>query len=208
MKKTDGFTLTELLAMLVVLAAIMMVAIPNINGIMKQQKTTKYKNDAINMIQTAKTKVAKEGQKLENGECIVYSLDYLNDNGNFDKGPNGGSYDQYESFVIYKRDGSEYKYLARLLENNNDKLVGIDYKDINAIKNDADTTLINKNATPIDLKGSYSPTTTKQKANNIPNCGTIKKYNRTYCIKADDNKYYDIVGREIDENTYKGLCMK
>ena len=127
MKNNKGFTLVELLAMLVVLAILMGIAIPNIVGMVSNQRLNVIRSDAIKMVDTAKIKMAKDKYiaKPKNNECVVFSLDYLNDNGNFDKGPNGGDYNQYDSFVLLTRVKAtgynsynvwEYKYYVRLLE--------------------------------------------------------------------------------------------
>ena len=52
-------------------------------------------------------------------------------------GPNGGVYDQYESFIIYKRQGNRYKYYVRLIEDA-DERTGFNFEDIdniNEVKN-------------------------------------------------------------------------
>ena len=82
--KNKGFTLVELLAMLVVLGVLMTVTIPNIAGILGNQKKNIIKNDATTMVETAKVKVARGYVKKpkNNNECVVMSLNYLNDNDN------------------------------------------------------------------------------------------------------------------------------
>ena len=119
MKLTNkGFTLVELLAMLVVLGIIMAVTVPNISGILSSQKTNVLKEDVSKMVDSAKIKVASESniKKPKNGKCLVFTLKYLNSNDDFKSGPNGGLYDMYGSFVIVKREGSRYKYYVRLAE--------------------------------------------------------------------------------------------
>jgi len=130
-----GFTLVEVLAMLVVLALLMAITIPNITGILSNQRLNVIRNDARTMVETAKVKVAKNEniKKPTSGKCLVFSLDYLNDNDNINNGPNGGTYDKYESFVIYTRSGSQYKYYVRLIEKNSNYNYGIELEDINNI---------------------------------------------------------------------------
>ena len=50
MNKRKGFTLVELLAMLVVLGILMAVAIPNITGILGNQRVNGLKADAESLI--------------------------------------------------------------------------------------------------------------------------------------------------------------
>ena len=141
MKNNRAFTLVELLAMLVVLGIIMGVTIPNITGILGTNRLNVIKTDALEMVDKAKIKVARGDitQRPEKNHCIVFTLDYLNDNGDIKTGPNGGIYDQYESFVIYKRENNRYKYFVRLIEDTDDARVGFNFEDIDNIdevKND------------------------------------------------------------------------
>lgn len=136
MKNNKGFTLVELLAMLVVLGILMAVAVPNITGIMSNQKTSMYKSDAMQMVESAKTKVAKNKyiQKPAQGECLVFSLNYLNSNEDFSTGPNGGEYLPWDSYVVYAREGSRYKYYVTLIEPDDSVNYGYYLADIDEIK--------------------------------------------------------------------------
>ena len=145
--KNKGFTLVELLAMLVVLGVLMTVAIPNITGILNNQKKNTLRNDATTMVETAKIKVAKDNliKKPDAGKCIVFSLNYLNDNDNINAGPNGGQYDEFDSFVIYKKEKNgnnvSYKYYVRLIENNVSYYYGIELEDIRNITENTSTNI-------------------------------------------------------------------
>ena len=139
-----GFTLVELLAMLVVLGALMIIAVPNIMGIVGNQRLNTIRNDATTMVETSKVKVAKNEfiKKPQPGHCLIFSLSYVNDNGNISNGPNGGEYDDYESFVVYQNtttgDTTRYNYYVRLIEKKDSKNYGIELeniKDINEVTN-------------------------------------------------------------------------
>ena len=147
--KKNGFTLVEVLAMITVIGIIMVVSIPNISGILKNQKLDYMKGDAISMVEAAKTKVSKERGlvKPRNGECIILTLNYLDDNDEIKNGPNGGKYDQFDSVVVYTRQDTtdsnnvttkKYKYYVRLVEViSEDNRIGFtitDSEDINSKK--------------------------------------------------------------------------
>ena len=139
--KNKGFTLVELLAMLVVLGLLIGISIPNINGILKNQRLNVIKTDATNMAEKAKAMVVKDPlvTKPKNGECLIFTLDYLNDDEDIGKGPNGGDYYPYDSFVIYTREGNQYKYYVRLVENTGNGNYGfnrVNVNDISELKND------------------------------------------------------------------------
>lgn len=112
-----GFTLVELLVMMVVLGILIGVSVPNITGIVATQKANSFRDDALKLINDAKTLVMSEGMtKPSDGESLVFTLDYLDTGNQFGAGPYGGEYLKDDSFVIYKRDGSQYQYYVRLVE--------------------------------------------------------------------------------------------
>ena len=134
--KKNGFTLVELLAMLVVLGILMGVAIPNISGIIKNNKLNIIKTDAIKMIDTAKVKMSTDKEikeKPTTNKCIVMALNYLNDSEDINTGPNGGKYMQFDSFVVITREGNEYKYYVRLIEKTGNEYYGINIVDRTAL---------------------------------------------------------------------------
>lgn len=138
-----GFTLIEVLAMLVVLGILMAVSIPNITGIVNQHKNNVIKSDVNKMVDATKIKMATDEDvskhKPEVGDCIVLSLKYLNYNEDIGSGPHEGKYLNYESFVVVKRETHEYKYYVRLIEKNKDEYYGIkgkDYADIDPDESD------------------------------------------------------------------------
>ena len=67
------------------------------------------------------------------GDCTVLGLSYLYKNDDYKKGPNDGSYDKSESFVVIQlkkeyidgREEIDYQYFVRLIEKKGDKLYGI-----------------------------------------------------------------------------------
>ena len=123
-----GFTLVELVAMLVVLGVLMAVTIPNISGILNQSKNNIIKDDVAKLVDTAKMRISsvEEIKKPKNGQCLVFTLNFLNTNDDFEKGPNGGEYDINNSFVIVKREGQKYEYYVTLLEKTKGKLYGVE----------------------------------------------------------------------------------
>ncbi len=143
-----GFTLVELLAMLVVLGILMGIAIPNISGILANNKTSVMKADATKMVDTAKLKFSRinAANRPTNGQCIVYALNYLNDSDDISTGPNGGQYLQFNSFIVVTRKGNQFKYYVRLIEEKDSKRIGynlIDRARISAGEDDLITEISN-----------------------------------------------------------------
>ena len=136
-----GFTLVELLAMLVVLGILMGIAIPNISGILTNNKLNVMKADANKMVDTASMKFSKltRAQRPKDNECLIYALNYLNDSGDINTGPNGGEYLQFDSF----------RYYIRLVERKNSKYLGMNFVERSTLSQGA-TNLTGEIAIPTD----------------------------------------------------------
>ena len=117
MKNRKGFTLVELLAVVVILGLMMGIAIPNIMGIIKKQKQSTYLEDAKKMISRAEymLRSTTKVQKPTNGNCIAMTLGYL-DNGEFNNPPYGGAYFGTLSYVYIRNNAGHYEYWVQLYE--------------------------------------------------------------------------------------------
>lgn len=128
MKNNKGFTLVEVLAMLVVLGIIIGVTVPNVTGILSNQKTNLIAEDGIKMIENAKNEfiVSEKVKYPEDGKCVIFTLDRLDKNSDIENGIEGGKYNKTKSFVTVKRVAKNYQYSVRLIEQlSNGKLYGI-----------------------------------------------------------------------------------
>jgi len=122
-----GFTLVEIIAMLVVISILMVIAVPNISGIIKKNRESQAIEDINKLVGNAKAKMDTDKVKpIHLNECLLFTLKSLDTNDDINKGLNEGEYDPFESFVIVTRkplEGeyetnatSEYKYYIRLYE--------------------------------------------------------------------------------------------
>lgn len=211
-KKKNGFTFVELLAMLVILGLIMVIAIPNITGMLNNQKINQFKSDANSMAEAAKVKVGKDRVLVrpKNGECIVFSLNYLDDTDSIKSGPNGGNYDQFDSFVVYTRNGTKYEYYVRLVEEYNNKRTGLDLLKSTEIRNLKGTGI--KDIT--NNSGLLKDDTRDQGINKLKSfsklssiCSSIKGYysGGNYCIEYN-GIYYDNEGNRISPSKFEEVC--
>ena len=95
-----GFTLIELLAAMVILAAIMVIAVPNVMGILNNSKASTYVEDAKKLLSLADYEFrGNPSYRPPKGDCVVMTLGYL-DNSEFDNAPNNGSYEKDNSYVM------------------------------------------------------------------------------------------------------------
>ena len=124
-----GFTLVEIIAMLVVLGILMLIAIPNISGIVKNNRESIIVQDVDRMVRNAESMLQMKSAAYPSKKnyCGILTLDFLDTNNDFKEGMNGGIYDKSESFVLVRKEepksGSKiysYKYYVRLFEEKGD----------------------------------------------------------------------------------------
>ena len=171
-----GFTLVELLAALVILGLLMVVAAPNVLGILNKNKSEIYVEDAKKLVARAEYVMRGDTSitKPNGSNCVFFSLGYL-DNAEFSDPPQGGEYFINKSFVKACKESGEYVYYVQLLEcdkkeinDGSTKTCGNNgYKGIPLTKS---TNLFGENAT--DLVKAPSGIT----FNSIPTSGTLKTY--------------------------------
>ncbi len=112
-----GFTLIELLATILILALLMLVAVPNVMSTIDKNKKDTYIEDAKKMITLAEYEIRSDTsiELPTEGNCIVILLGSL-DLTDFNEGPEGGNYNLDESYVVIGRTGNTYEYAATLVE--------------------------------------------------------------------------------------------
>ncbi len=124
-----GFTLVELLASMVILGILMAITIPNIMGILSQNKNNSYIEDAQKLVSRAKYKYSDSDfvdKKLNNGACYKMTIAYLN-NGEFNEAPNGGTYFNEGSYVVIQKSAGRTYYYVSLAEKTDKKVYYIPY---------------------------------------------------------------------------------
>lgn len=120
MKKINnkGFTLVELLGVFAILSVIMLVAIPNVMGILDKNKKNTYIQNAKQMIALAEYKLRSDSNitKPSTNKTVIITLGYL-DNSELETGPEGWPYDTEQSFVAINVDSNGvYNYYVSLRE--------------------------------------------------------------------------------------------
>jgi len=115
MKKMNkkGFTLVELLAVIVVLGVILAIAIPSVTSTIAGAKADSYASSAKMMKEAAVTYASTNENVVlpTDGNCIVITLSEL-DIENVTTDPFGGTYEV--SYVAIVNDGGTYKYYVTL----------------------------------------------------------------------------------------------
>ncbi len=143
-----GFTLVELLAAMVILAAIMAIAVPNIIGILNNSKADTYVEDAKKMLSLVEYKVrANPSLRPSTGSCIIQLKDL--DNSEFKNPPNNGEYDFNNSFVLVTKqvvDGkTRYEYFVTIIEDLKEGNRGIENKSYTDLYTNEPSELVQNN---------------------------------------------------------------
>ncbi len=121
-----GFTLVELLATMAILATLMLIAIPNVIGIVQRNKNKTYIEDAKKLETLAAYKVRSNPTDLKpaKGSSYCFLLPFLDKSNELSEPPNGGEYDKTKSYVIVKNNGGSLEYKVQLVEVKNGSTVG------------------------------------------------------------------------------------
>ncbi|WP_232713431.1 prepilin-type N-terminal cleavage/methylation domain-containing protein [Bacillus xiapuensis] len=116
MKNEKGLTLIELLAVVVILAIIAAIAIPAIGGLIDNTKKDAHVANAQQMISSAKTWVAGNGNEIKEGGKETLTLERMIDEGLIDQmeDPDGKGYDKEKSKVVITKSGKSYNYTVTL----------------------------------------------------------------------------------------------
>ncbi len=125
-RKKSGFTLVELLAVIVILAIIMIIAIPSVLEIMTTAKQKSFVEYITKVYTAAQDKYMSD--QLFNGDasCIVYKV-------KTDLGlSNTGTYDGFVLIGSKDKDGDQKYYIT--LWNDEYKVYGLDYKKVDKAK--------------------------------------------------------------------------
>ncbi len=121
-----GFTLVELLATMAVLAVLMLLAIPNVIGVVQNNKNKTYIEDAKKLVTLAEYKINSEPSvKPSAGKSVCFYMEYLDLSKELDEPPNGGKYDRTRSYVYVSNSNGELKYKVQLIENKNGSFMGL-----------------------------------------------------------------------------------
>lgn len=112
-----GFTLIELLATITILAMIMIVAVPSIMSALDKSKRRTYVEDAKKMLTLAEYKYRANTtiESPSGNNAIIFPLSSM-DLTDFSDGPEGGSYDIQNSYVVMISNNNTYEYYATLVE--------------------------------------------------------------------------------------------
>jgi len=120
-----GFTLVELLGIIVILSLIMFIAIPNISSLVQKNKRNTYIVDAKKMVSLVQYDLRKGSkEKPNNGEEVKITLKALSTS-DVEKDSDGNEYDLDRSYVKVTRENGYLIYYVQLVSCENSSCTGI-----------------------------------------------------------------------------------
>ncbi len=112
--KKSGFTLVELLAVIVILAVILTIAIPNVISSLDKSRRDTFVADAKKFLSLARYEIGNKISKPASGEIVRINLACV-DNEDLVSDPDGNPYDEENSFVAVVRKDDELVYYVHLM---------------------------------------------------------------------------------------------
>ena len=111
MGNKKGFTLVELLAVIVILAVVMLIAVTAVGPMMTKSRKSALGTEGIKLVDAAKTAFQAEqlkgtGSKIKATSTVCFDLEWLYSKGFFEK----GSADSYTGSVLVKYNSGKYSY--------------------------------------------------------------------------------------------------
>lgn len=188
MKNKKGFTLVELLAVIVILGVLLMIAVPAVQNVIKKTKNNATQKQAELFIDAAK-KMAIIDEATS--DMVIYKLSDLDSS--VDK-------NRFTGMVVALKENGSYKYYIYLNDSVNKKTIGNNNNN-NDIFEFASEDKINEKVT--DVKKFKEGSTQ-----------IIKVNNNTYSYSNNSNTlntYYSVkenVTVTVGDNTYTGIVIK
>ena len=110
MRNTKGFTLVELLAVIVILAVVMTMAVSMVGPLMARSRKGALGEEGLGLIEQAKQAYQLQQMKpsgaIKSTSTVCFSLAWLHNNGFFEKGSENG----YTGSVLIKYNSGNYSY--------------------------------------------------------------------------------------------------
>lgn len=189
MKNKKGFTLVELLAVIIILGVLLMIAVPAVQNVIKKTKNNATQKQAELFIDAAK-KMAIIDEATS--DMVIYKLSDLDSD--VDK-------NRFTGMVVALKENGSYKYYIYLNDSVNKKTIGNNNNN-NGIFEFASEDKINEKVT--DGVKKFKEDSTK----------IIKVNNNTYSYSNNSNTlntYYSVkenVTVTVGDNTYTGIVIK
>ncbi len=146
MKNSKGFTLIELMAVIVILGLIMMIAVPNTITLMDKNKKSNYIENAKTFVSLVQARLQTDHKidEPDDSHFFYMTLEALNTDDIVDS-PYGTAYDKSKSFVAVTLESDKYVYYVHLVscvnkdrcdKGNREDWRGIDFVNVDSLSGD------------------------------------------------------------------------
>lgn len=136
MKKKNGFTLVEMIAVIIILGIIMVIAVPAVSKYILNSNDATYAGDIQAFVETIRSGYEMEeyGPHVKEGEIMIVPIE----NVEFEKGESKespyGAYDLTKSYVLIVPERNGYEFYANVVDVNG---IGVVMKKSNELNKDA-----------------------------------------------------------------------
>ena len=138
----QGFTLVELLGVIVILSIIMLIAIPNVTSVLEKNKRENYLADAKKLVTQVEYEIRSSNiEKPSSTEILKISLSYIGTS-DVSKDSDGNKYDTTNSYVAVVRKNGYLEYYVNLVTTVDGKNKGIRLVNKDELNSDKKLTLI------------------------------------------------------------------
>ncbi len=128
-----GFTLIEVIAVVVILGLLMIIAIPAVTQYINSSDESVYVNNVSSFLQQAKLLYQEKefGPQIEVGDIMIVPISLLDmEKGNTTNSP-FGTYRQQQSYILVKRTAKSYDYYATIVDSTNRGLTEVKEDELN-----------------------------------------------------------------------------
>ena len=114
MKSEKGFTLVELIVIIVIIGVILVFTLPNITSVLERNKKEQMIADAKDMVDKAKNKMIKTADYPTGSGCKSFKLSDIDEREEIKTSPYGNSYNRNSSNVEICLKSNQYEYTITL----------------------------------------------------------------------------------------------
>ena len=156
MKNEKGFTLIEVLSVIIIIGVIMIIAIPAVSKYIDRSNKASYASDALAYVETVRSEYEMKdyGEFLSKDELMIVPIEYII----LEKGDGNSPYAPFDfskSYIIIVPERNGYQFYATMVDETG---VGIIQKNSNELNRDAVEEGISENVMPYQ---TYATTSSK-----------------------------------------------
>ena len=127
MKKKSGFTLIEVLAVIIIIGVLAIIAVPAVTKYISRSNDSVYASDAFAFTENVRSKyeMGEYGDYLKDNEIMIVPIrTIVLEKGNEEESPYG-AYEFEKSYVIIVPEDNQYKFYVNILDETNTGIINV-----------------------------------------------------------------------------------